>query len=88
VTLTDIVRVPPPVCAWPLSGTLQRAEADGTTHVLSFGPECGQATLDGAAITLPSRPHHERGPGGRGEGGHGDGGRGEGGMRPPPPGGR
>ncbi len=75
VTLTGIVRVPPPVCAWPISGMLQRTEADGTSHVLSFGPECGQATLDGEAITLPARPHGGRGPGGhRNEGG---------GARPP-----
>jgi len=71
VTLTDVVRVPPSTCTWPISGTLQRAAADGTTHVLVYGPECGQATLDGGTLTLPSRPH-----GGHGRGGGGDGGRG------------
>jgi hypothetical protein len=70
VTLSAIVRVPPPVCAWPIGGTLQRTTADGTTHVVTFGPECGQATLDGEAITLPERPHG-RGPGGRRPGGDG-----------------
>lgn len=56
VTLTGIVRVPPSVCAWPLAGTQVRTGAEGTTNTLVFGPECGQATLDGEAITLPARP--------------------------------
>ncbi len=60
VTLTGVVRVPPSTCAWPVASSLQREGADGT-HVLSFGPECGQATLDGAAVTLPERPSHPRG---------------------------
>jgi hypothetical protein len=76
VTLTDVVRVPPSTCTWPLSGTLERTTADGTTHVLTYGPGCGQATLDGEAITLPSRPRGGHGRGGPG----GDGGRG--GPRP------
>jgi hypothetical protein len=82
VTLTDVVRVPRETFDWPLSGTITRTE-DGGAHVLAFGPECGQATLDGEAITLPShggpggpcgggrdghRPGDHRGPGG-GEGG-------------------
>lgn len=68
VTLTGVTRVPPSVCTWPVSGTLERTTAEGTTQVLVYGPECGQATLDGEVITLPSRPH---GGGGKGRGGPG-----------------
>lgn len=87
VTLTDVVRVPRETCDWPISGTISRSE-DGGGHVLVFGPECGQATLDGEAITLPSHGG-PGGPCGGGQGGHGPGGHGgpgggEGGM----PGGR
>ena len=63
VTLAGIVRPPRNVCAWPTAGTLTRATGDGTTHVLAFGPECGDATLDGAEVDLPER--HERGGGRR-----------------------
>jgi hypothetical protein len=69
VKLTDVVRVPRHVCDWPVSGQIERT-ADDITHVLIFGPECGQATLDGEAITLPSHPGGKgrhggrRGPGG------------------------
>ncbi|MCP3145119.1 hypothetical protein [Pyxidicoccus xibeiensis] len=81
VTLSAVTRVPPSVCTWPVSGTLERAEADGSTHVLVYGPECGQATLDGESITLPSRP----GRGGEGRGGGRGGPRGGGhGGRPRP----
>ncbi|MDY7224960.1 hypothetical protein [Hyalangium rubrum] len=53
VTLENIVRAPRNVCQWPTSGTLTRASADGQSHTLVFGPDCGTATLDGAAVTLP-----------------------------------
>ncbi|WP_224246095.1 hypothetical protein [Hyalangium gracile] len=59
VTLTDVVRVPRETCDWPISGKIARI-IDGGASVLVFGPECGQATLDGEAITLPSHG----GPGG------------------------
>ncbi|QSQ23300.1 hypothetical protein JY651_50915 [Pyxidicoccus parkwayensis] len=55
VTLAGITRPPRDVCPWPTSGTLTRATADGETHVLAFGPECGDATLDGTAVDLPER---------------------------------
>lgn len=55
VTLAGIVRPPRNVCPWPTGGTLTRATGDGTTHVLAFGPECGDATLDGATVSLPER---------------------------------
>lgn len=80
VTLTDVVRVPRETCDWPLSGSISRT-ADGGGHVLVFGPECGQATLDGEAITLPSHG----GPGGPCGGGKGD--RGPGGGHGGPGGG-
>lgn len=54
VTLTDVVRAPRNVCQWPTSGTLTRASSDGTTHTLVFGPDCGTATLDDAAVQLPN----------------------------------
>lgn len=53
VTLENIVRAPRNVCRWPTAGTLTRASADGTTHTLVFGPDCGTATLDGTAVELP-----------------------------------
>ncbi|MFP2929808.1 hypothetical protein ACLESO_32370 [Pyxidicoccus sp. 3LG] len=81
VTLSAVTRAPPSVCTWPVSGTLERTAADGTTTVLVYGPECGQATLDGESITLPSRPG--RG-GGEGRGGGRGGPRGGGHGGPPP----
>jgi hypothetical protein len=68
VTLAGIVRPPRDVCPWPTGGTLTRTGADGTAQVLAFGPECGDATLDGAEISLPERGG-PRGPGGGGGGG-------------------
>lgn len=68
VTLTDIVRVPPHECEWPVSGTMDRTAADGSHHVLKFGPTCGSATIDGAALTLPAHPRGPHGPGGHGPG--------------------
>lgn len=55
VTLAGIVRPSRDVCPWPTSGTLTRTASDGTTHTLAFGPECGDATLDGTAVDLPER---------------------------------
>ncbi|WP_201756377.1 hypothetical protein [Corallococcus silvisoli] len=55
VTLAGIVRPPRDVCPWPTGGSLTRATADGESHVLTFGPECGDGTLDGAAVSLPNR---------------------------------
>ena len=45
------------VCPWPTAGTLERVAADGTTHTLVYGPDCGSATLDGSVIQLPQRGH-------------------------------
>ncbi len=55
VTLEGIVRPSRDVCPWPTSGTLTRTTADGASHVLTFGPECGDGALDGAALSLPDR---------------------------------
>ncbi|MGZ3457225.1 MAG: hypothetical protein ACXU86_01845 [Archangium sp.] len=66
ITVTDLVRAPPPVCRMPLSGTVRQVQSDGTEHVLSFGPDCGTATLDG-------QPYQPRGPHEGGEHGHGPG---------------
>jgi hypothetical protein len=66
-------------CRWPIAGTVTQGQADGTEHVLGFGPECGTATLDGEAYELRGGGHH-------GQEGH-DGG--HDGCRPggpPPPG--
>jgi hypothetical protein len=60
VTLAAIVRPPRNVCPWPVSGTLTRATADGQSHTLVFGPECGAATLDGTAVELPEHQRRER----------------------------
>ncbi|HEX8438861.1 hypothetical protein [Archangium sp.] len=48
-------------CRWPIAGTVTQSQADGTEHVLGFGPECGTATLDGAAYELRGGGHHGRG---------------------------
>jgi hypothetical protein len=55
VTLEAIVRPPRETCPWPTGGSLTRTTADGESHVLTFGPECGDGTLDGAAVSLPDR---------------------------------
>ncbi|WP_223637732.1 hypothetical protein [Corallococcus sp. EGB] len=55
VTLAGIVRPSRDVCPWPTSGTLTRTTADGTSHVITFGPECGDGALDGAELSLPDR---------------------------------
>ncbi len=60
VTLAAIVRPPRNVCPWPVSGTLTRTTADGASHTLVFGPECGDATLDGAEVELPEHQRPER----------------------------
>jgi hypothetical protein len=60
--LVDVVHPPRNVCPFPTAGTVTRTLADGTSHVLAYGPECGDATLDGAAVELHG--HGE----GRGEG--------------------
>ena len=62
VTLAAIVRPPRNVCPWPVSGTLTRTTADGQSHTLVFGPECGDATLDGTAVELPEHQRRERAP--------------------------
>ncbi|MCY1075009.1 hypothetical protein [Archangium lansingense] len=71
ITVTDLLRPAPSVCRSPISGTVRQVLEDGTEHVLSFGPECGTATLDG-------EPYAPRGGHGGGRGGHdgGPGGRG------------
>ena len=67
VTLASIVRPPRDTCAWPTSGTLTRATSAEDSHTLSFGPDCGAATLDGTAVDLTTY----RLPGGKGgKGGH------------------
>jgi hypothetical protein len=70
ITVTDLRRAPPFACHSPLGGSVREVRSDGTTHELSFGPECGAATLDGQPYELRGGPH---GPGGRGPGGHGPG---------------
>jgi len=56
IQITDLVRSAPWVCPWPTSGTVVRTGADGTAHTLVYGPACGQATLDGADITMHGPP--------------------------------
>ncbi len=51
VTLVDVVRVDPTSCRFPLSGTATR-EVGGETHTVVFGPDCGQATMDGELVDL------------------------------------
>ncbi len=56
VTVTDVVRIPPTECPFPISGTVQVTTSNGgssATHVLVYGPDCGEATLDGQPFDLP-----------------------------------
>ncbi len=48
-------------CRWPIAGTVVQTQADGTEHVLGFGPECGSATLDGEAYELRGGHHGREG---------------------------
>jgi hypothetical protein len=74
LSVTDVVFPPMETCPWPVSGTVSRTEADGTVHTLVYGPECGAATLDGAAVQLPARRGGGHGGGGEREGGREGGG--------------
>src|SRR6185369_4462559 len=58
LTVTGVALPAPSVCRWPTAGTIVETAAGGTTHTLVFGPACGQATLDGAAVTLPEHGIH------------------------------
>lgn len=63
--VAGLVRVPPPECRFPIAGTIERTEPNGTVHTLVFGPACGTATLDGSAIDLKAQrggPHGHGGP--------------------------
>jgi hypothetical protein len=54
VTITNLLRAAFLGCRWPTSGTIVLTSA-GTSHTLELGTTCGAATLDGTAITLPTR---------------------------------
>jgi hypothetical protein len=57
LTGTDIKRGPD--CCYPTGGTLSVSRAGGTnpgSHLWTFGPECGQASFDGTAVTPPACP--------------------------------
>jgi hypothetical protein len=64
VTIANVVRTSPRDCRWPISGSITGTKADGTTHTIAFGPDCGKATIDGSAVDLPAKGP---GPGGRGD---------------------
>jgi hypothetical protein len=52
IAITDLVRVPPSECQYPVAGTVAHTLPDGTSHILAFGPACGQATADGEPVDL------------------------------------
>lgn len=52
IALEGVVRPSRGVCAHPIAGTLTRIGPDGVSHVMAFGPSCGEATLDGAPLDL------------------------------------
>jgi hypothetical protein len=70
LTVTGVVFGAPDACRWPIAGTIVEALPDGTTHTLAFGATCGDATLDGVAVTLPEHGPH-LGPAGHDEDGLG-----------------
>lgn len=43
-------------CMFPSAGSIKRTAQDGAVTTLVFGATCGEATLDGAAVTLPKPP--------------------------------
>jgi hypothetical protein len=52
ITLTNVVYPPMSTCRWPTSGTLTETGADGGTTTLTYGPTCGQGTLNGSSVQL------------------------------------
>lgn len=52
VSLQGVIHAPKGACAWPTAGTMVRTLPDATVHNLSFGPSCGEATLDGEPVDL------------------------------------
>ncbi len=61
LVLTGIQLPAPGLCRWPTAGTITETVSDGTSHTLVLGSTCGQATLDGAAVTLPAGGVHLEG---------------------------
>jgi hypothetical protein len=61
--ITGLVRVPPTECQYPIAGTVEHTLPDGTSHILAFGPACGQATADGEAVDLATWRPPGPGPG-------------------------
>jgi hypothetical protein len=55
IALTGLKRVT--TCCRPVGGTISLTQTGPTgpgTHVWSFGPSCGQSTIDGTGTTLPA----------------------------------
>ena len=55
VTVTGLKRVT--TCCRPVGGTISLTQVGPTgpgTHVWSFGPSCGESTIDGSGATLPA----------------------------------
>lgn len=50
----------PEACRWPIAGTLTGA-LTGQTHIIAFGPSCGEATLNGDLIHLTEASARFRG---------------------------
>ncbi len=61
--ITGVVRVPPTECRYPIAGSVEHVLPDGTSHVLAFGPDCGQATADGEPVDLATWRPPGPGPG-------------------------
>lgn len=54
VAIDEVLLVSPEVCGWPIDGSVDRTMPDGSSHRIEFGPECGQATVDGQLVDLAS----------------------------------
>jgi len=55
ITVTGLKRVT--TCCRPVGGTIGLSQVGPTgpgTHVWSFGPTCGESTIDGTGVTLPA----------------------------------
>jgi hypothetical protein len=64
IAMTDVVRVPPTECRYPIAGSVTHTLPDGTSHILAFGPACGQGTADGEPVDLATWHPPGPGPGG------------------------
>lgn len=61
LTLKDVAHGSPgQPCFWPVGGSVELIEANGTKHLATFAHTCATVVLDGKTVKLPEHPHHGR----------------------------